>query len=335
MMDLSTEPGTAQVIILNALVDVIEGTDDVIADAESRRVIEEAFAEAIDDPDAEEFRRVIRSLTDLSLAEYRERDEIVDRVLDRVGAHLTRQSIRIEFVHESSVEFTERQVALYSFLVSPSTDVIPELGLPTNVEPVVRRGIDAVVNRDFERAADRFESVLDREMTDEAVATVEVLAGWSRFWAGDDETATDLATRALERVGDRWHVKSLWIAATHTYANHFRDSRLVIRMILNWLLDIPEGSSIEIDLSLGSEEDPTWESVDPDSEFHVFDEIATRIGYRFRLTGSIDRFPQIPGYYFGVATLYPEWHEIREIERTVHSGPETADPVERVAFRRE
>lgn len=334
MMGLSTERGTAHVLILNALIDVIDGTDDVIADARSRNVIEEAFAEAIDEPDAEEFRRVVRPLTTLSLAEYHEHDEIVDRVLDRVGAHLDSQSVRIVLDHQSSVEFTDRQVALYSFIVSPSIDVVPGLGFSPDIEPVVSDGVQSVAKRDYDHAADRFESIFDRDLTDEELATAEVLAGWAWFWAGDDETATDLANRALNRVGDRWHVKSLWIAVTHTYVDDFRDGRLVIRMILNWLCDLPGESSLGIDLSLRSEETPQWVTVDPDGGFHVFEELATRIRYRFRLQGSVDRFPELPGYYFGLATVYPEWHEIREIERIVHSGPETADPIEQVAFRR-
>lgn len=333
-MESTTEPGTTQVLVLNALTDVVGDSRDVLADSRSRTLIEEVFVETIDDPDAEEFRRAIRSLSDISVAEYRKREGIIDRVVDQVCESLTRRGVRIAFEHESTVEFTERQAALYSFMVSPSTDVIGGLGLSPDVEPAVNEGLELAEAGEFDRAAGRLDGVIDDGPTDGDLTTVQLLAGWTHLWAGDDPSAVDLADQVLEREGERWFAKALWIAATHTYVDQIRDGRLIVRVVLNWICDVPSGSSVDLDLRLEDGGESEWVDVDVDSGFYVLEEIAPRIAYRFRLEGTVDRFPELLGYYFGLATVYPEWHEIREIERTIHSGPETADPVERVSFRR-
>lgn len=340
----------ARIVVVNALVDLLVHDAGVLTTEESRSILAEAYEAATDEATREAFERALGELSELDRAETAERSPIVDETVDGVIDVLAERAVVVEVTHQSETEFLPRRAAVYSFLRTRALPPASAFAFSGAIRDEVDRGVECASEGAFEDAAAAFETALDGldveaggadpgegdepEAPDDETVALQLLAGWSYFWAGETRKATYYADRALTDDWNTWEAKLLWIAATHYRADEIREGTLATVALVKWLTDVPTGGELSLEVGFDDGDGVTWESVSTDRTFAILDRVGRRTLLRFHLTGSVDAFPFLYGYYVGVGTVSVEWDEIKQIERVLHSGPVSADPVEGIELRR-
>lgn len=325
----------ARRLVLNALIDVVNGGGGLLADDGSKALVRDRYESAVGSSDRAAFRQEIDELRRLSRGEFAKSDYIVDETVAAVLDVFESEGIRAIVEHESHVTFSPSQVACYSFMCSPSPESIDWLSFPHHVRSIIIAGAELAAEGEFDPAVDQFERAIAGLDSGDDLVTVRLLAGWSSFWAGNDAAAVDFADEALELAGDVWEAKALWVAATHNQSEQIRTGDIDLRLVLNWVSSIPAGCTMTIETGLARNDgEEEWTRSTDQDECIVFNRIGPEMRLRFRLEGKLPAFPKLFSYYLGFGTVYPTWNEISEIERVIVSGPETIESIESLRFVR-
>lgn len=326
----------AEVLVVNALSDVVLGERGVLDDDESRAIVADSYERAVSADRRDAFEAEIGSLAGLTEGESVETSDDFDVVVEEVLSDLERKGVRSVVDHRSRIEFPPRAVGVYNFLQSADPDVVTDFSLPSAVRSTVRDGLERAAEDEFDGAIDSLESALAtvRGKTDleDAPITVRILLGWAYFWAGDRAAAADIADEALTLCSDCWDAKLLWISATHQ--REVRRGTFDVGLFLKWLSSVPEDGSL--DVWVATEADETeWQGLSSPSEYSdyaVLDRLGTETWIRFRLEGPLPTVPKLFAYHLGVGTIDHRKRAVEETERVLRTGPMADDVTERLSF---
>ena len=331
--DAATQVGRE--VVLNALVDVhVEGYAFVADDA-SRRIVDAAFERAVEPANRAAYVRHIEELADLSTGEFRgDHDRLYD-LADAVCAELDAAGIRAVFDHRACRRFDSRQVATYAFARSPGPEALEGLDLPSPARSAALEGADLAADGAFDRAADRFESAVDAAGAGPWAPTLRSLAGWSLLFAGDADRAALLADEALDLEWDAWDAKMLWMAATNVEVDRVVAGEVDVGVVLRWIAPRTDPDELTVRTGLAVPDgEIEWTDRETAAGWVLLEAIAPETWVGFRIETPVGGFAGMEAYYLGPATFDTEWGELKEIERVLLSGPETADPIETVRFVR-
>lgn len=322
-------------VVLNALVDVHVGDYDFVADDESRRIVDDAFDRAIQTRERTAFVRSFEALADLTTGEFRGDHDRLYELADAVCVELDDDGVRAVFDHRAYRRFDPRQVAAYNFARSPGPEALEGLDLPSMAHPAVLEGADLAAGGSFERAADRFEAATDAAGAGPWAPTLRALAGWSHLWAGDADRAAMLADEALDLEWDAWDSKLLWVAATNVEVDRVVAGEVGVGVVLRWTAPRTDPDDLTVRTGLADPDgEIEWTDRETGVGWIIIESIAPETWVGFRIETPVGAFAGMEAYYLGSATFDTEWEELKEIERVLLSGPETADPIETVAFVR-
>lgn len=331
--DSATQVGRE--VVLNALVDVhVEGYA-FVADDDSRRIVDGAFERAVDPPKRAAVVSSLEDLADLSTGEFRGDHDRLYELADAVCAELDAAGVRAVFDHRACRRFDPRQVATYAFARSPGPDAIGGLDLPSAARSRALEGAELAADGAFERAADRFEGAVDVAGAGVWAPTLRALAGWSHLRAGDADRAALLADEALDLEWDAWDAKLLWMAATNVEVDRVVAGEVDVGVVLRWTAPRTDPDDLTVRTGLADPDgEVEWTDRETGAGWVLLEAIAPETWVGFRIETPVGAFAGMEAYFLGPATVDTEWGELKEIERVLLSGPETADPIETVTFVR-
>jgi len=320
--------------VLNALGDVVEGTDLVLEDDGSRQIVREAFDAVTDQAQREEFERALTEVRHEPAADDPSHG-VARAIVDSTCRELIEHDVRVTLAHEARVVLSDRDVGLYNFVRSTDPDALADVPLSAAVRASVRRGAEAVAEGDYDGGLAEFERAIDAAETIDDAVTARGLAAWACHRDGDDATALDYVNEALELHQDAWAVRLVGTAAGHSSPQLFRDGKLSLRAYVRSRASVPPESEFGVDVGLADgTSSPTWRELSGEPGFVPLEQLAAETRVRLRLRGPLDEFPALNAYYLAVGVVDENNQVPRSVEYQPLTGPATADATETLRFER-
>lgn len=316
----------SRTLVLNALRDVAGGPG-VLADAESRDLVDDAFAAAVHEAERHRFgERVVAPAEDLD----DDTRDFADAVAGDVLAELVDRDTRATLVHEARLSVPEREAALYTFMAAGDRAGLDDLTLPPAVREQVDEGVAALAADDPATAGEAFEAAIEASDAGDGRVTARVLAAYAHHRAGDDRQAMDLVEETLHLETRAWPAKLVGYAAAHRRPRKFRDGKLGARVFFRWTADVPADGSLDVAVGPAGGD---LEALSGRDECMPIERVWPESTVRIEVGGELPALPTIESYYVATGVVDREVHEVRSVENVLLSGPETATAEERLRFR--
>lgn len=316
----------SRTLVLNALRDVAGG-QAVLADAESRELVADAFEAAAHEAERHRFRERVAG-AEGHLDE--ETGDFADAIAGSVLEELADRGTEATLVHEASLSVPVREAAVYAFMTSRDPAALADLSLPAAVRERVDEGATALADGDPEAAADAFERAVDESGAGDGGVATRVLAAFAHHLAGADPAAMHLVEETLHLDTRVWTAKLVGYAADHRYPEKFREGKLGSRVFFRWTTEVPADATVTVSVGpAGGEAEPLTGRDECMPLPRLWPETTVRV----EVTGELPDLPTIESYYVATGVVDLEVFEVRSVENVLLSGPETADADERVRFR--
>lgn len=312
-------------VLLNALADVVSGTD-VLADDESRSVLSEALSDATTADERERFQEAIGRVQAEGESSGEPR-EAAATVVDAVRETLADRGATVTVDHEAPIPVDPTDAAVYDFATSQDPAMLADLDLPAAVAPHVADGASLVGEGDYAAAAEAFTRAVDEASGGDGSVTTRALAAWAHHWAGDDHAAIDFVEEALHFHADAWTPTQAGYSAdpdpSFAQSEQFRDGKYAAMAVLRYTVDCPEGTSITPFLGRGDgaggiEE---WVELDGTDECTPIHRMGSHPVLRLRISGRVPAFPAMHSYYVGLGIVDFEVDELRAVYHLLLEGP--------------
>lgn len=308
-------------IVMNALSATVLGESDILADEETEDLVRRAF-DVVDGTDRRRFEAELVEMANLSAGDSMEPSSTFEDVVRSTLSELDRMGVSARIDHRVDVEVSSREATLYSLFRNPNPNGTDLTFLSSSFRSGMRKPLRLLAESQYTTAAESLDSERVSTEDEEEELIRRVLRGWSYFWDGNDERASEIADRALHRCDNCWDAKLLWMASTHERSHDIRGGNLDLGVVLAWASEVPDGSTLDVFVDLGESDTPAeGRRLYDENECVLFERLGTTNRITFRLAGKLRTFPTLPSYHVSVATTEAWSGSVDEVERILKNGP--------------
>jgi hypothetical protein len=324
--------GLSRTLVLNGLVDLCGGPA-VLDDEDSRATLRAAFDAALHVAERDKFERLVADEDPEALDEEGQRflttcaAEVLDELVDR--------EVTATLLHDAPLTVSDREAALYSFLVTHDPSALDALAVGDDVRAHLDAGATAVADEAFGEAATAFEDAVTESAGGDGAIAARVLAAYACHRDERDEAAMDYVEEALHLETRAWTAKLVGYAASHRFPEKFRTGKLGGRVFFRWSAEVPDVGDVLVAVGpAGSDGDafPDPTPIEGSDQCRPFERLWPETTVRVAVSGTLPEVPSVDSYYVATGVADLEVFEARTVEEVLLSGPMGDDATERVRF---
>lgn len=325
-------------LVLNALLALFDSPSsqgpDFLADDASRRVLRDAYHAATTAAERDRFQRTATRARRTDALTEEGAVEQLREVTTAVIVELDDRDVTALVDHRAQLSLAGRDAHLSTFGNGKDPGVLDRLEFPSAIAQHVDSGGECVREGEFSRAAEAFERAVTEHSAPGATIATRILAAQANHWSERDDRAIDFVEEALHLDTDAWSARLIGLAAGHRYPDRFRRGKLSAQAFLRYTIDTPADSGVRPQVGFGTPSARTWHDLDGTAKCYPIERLEPKTWVRLRLRGTFPAFPAVHGYYVGLGVIDCEVFEVRDVERVLVSGPQTASSTETLRLER-